>query len=144
MALQLLFCQMLLPDLFKTTFLFSSCLAFSPYVLLESKWCNYTVILTWLQLGSIPVLILSEGFDFYLLFAKVDFCLFNVKSALLGALLSQTCSPRARSLSAIQLIRYYSFIFFIELNTHCNWWKLRPPLISLLTCCASSGHIVPL
>ena len=35
--------------------------SFPPCILLKFKWCNHTVVLTWLELGRIPILFLSKG-----------------------------------------------------------------------------------
>ena len=47
-------------------FLCSFHLAFSPRVSLKSKWCNHTVVLSWLQLGKSSRFILSERSDFHM------------------------------------------------------------------------------
>ena len=46
-----------------TAILWSSNLAFRSAVSAKSKWCNYTLVLTWLKLGRIPIL--SDRSDFH-------------------------------------------------------------------------------
>ena len=63
-ALQLAFCRVLLPELVQNSrqqFLCSSHLTFSLYVSLKSKWCIYTIVLTWVQAQKNSYFNLSEG-----------------------------------------------------------------------------------
>ena len=48
-------------DLFKTASLYSSHVAFSINILLKSRWCNHTVVLTRTQLGRIGVEFYQRG-----------------------------------------------------------------------------------
>ena len=63
MAIQLLFCRVLLPEFVRNCMQHSWKVFiwfFSPSSMLASKWCNHRVVLTWLQLGSIPILFLQR------------------------------------------------------------------------------------
>ena len=61
----MLFCWVLLWSNQHATSLCGLHLAFSPGISLESKWCNHTVILTWLQLERIPILFYQRS-DFHM------------------------------------------------------------------------------
>ena len=90
MTVQLLFCRTLLPGFFQSNTQHPLChphRTFSPIVSLESKWCNYTVVLVQRQLGRNffynygKFLYLSLGFTLREVFCKLQHfpCISNIK-----------------------------------------------------------------
>ena len=105
-------------------FLCSPYLAFSPYVLLMSRWCIHTVVLTQPQLGRNPVLFFAERSDFHMIdnlsiavhpLAMHMLPLFSVDEILLPRYVNLSTNFKGLPLKVkmvLSCVKYMNFVLF--------------------------------